>query len=154
MDAIATLSRLLEHTAWANREALAALERTQHPELARKLLAHVVATEFLWLDRLQGTSQRHPVWPDWSLGEIGARQAELPGAWRALLGNCGTAGLLREVSYVNSRGERWSSTVHDVIAHAALHGAHHRGQIAAELRRAGLEPAYVDFVHAARTGQI
>jgi uncharacterized damage-inducible protein DinB len=154
MDAIATLSRLLEHAAWADVETLAALERASHNEPARKLLAHVVATEFLWLDRLQGTSQRHPVWPDWSLEEIGTRQAELPGAWRAFLGDCGAAGLLREVSYVNSRGERWSSTVHDVVAHVALHGAHHRGQIAAELRRAGLEPPYVDFVHAARTGQI
>ena len=41
-----------------------------------------------------------------------------------------------------------------LLGHVALHGAHHRGRIAAELRRASLEPPYVDFVHAARSGRI
>jgi uncharacterized damage-inducible protein DinB len=33
--------------------------------------------------------------------------------------------------------------------HVLLHSAHHRGQIAFELRASGQEPAYTDFIHAA-----
>jgi len=154
MTALATLSRHLDHAAWANRETLAALTRAPLHHPTRKLLAHVVATEFLWLDRLQATPPRHPVWPDWSLSETSAHAADLPAAWRAFLAGCGEAGLAHQVSYVNSRGQRWSTTVHDILTHVALHGAHHRGQVAAELRRAGVDPPDLDFVHAARTDQL
>jgi uncharacterized damage-inducible protein DinB len=41
-----------------------------------------------------------------------------------------------------------------VLTHVVLHGAYHRGQIAADLRAAGLEPPYTDFIEAARRGEI
>jgi uncharacterized damage-inducible protein DinB len=33
-----------------------------------------------------------------------------------------------------------------------IHGAHHRGQIIAELRAAGAEPPYTDYIHSVRQG--
>jgi uncharacterized damage-inducible protein DinB len=35
-----------------------------------------------------------------------------------------------------------------------IHSAYHRGQIAADVRAAGHEPAYTDFIHATRTGRV
>ena len=49
-------------------------------------------------------------------------------------------------------GERFESTLGDSLQHGVLHGAYHRGQIAADVRAAGGEPAYTDFIHAAREG--
>ena len=31
--------------------------------------------------------------------------------------------------------------------HVIMHSAYHRGQIAADVRAAGLTPAYTDFIH-------
>jgi uncharacterized damage-inducible protein DinB len=35
-----------------------------------------------------------------------------------------------------------------------MHSAYHRGQIAADMRAAGFEPVYTDFIHAVRQGYI
>jgi uncharacterized damage-inducible protein DinB len=33
-----------------------------------------------------------------------------------------------------------------------MHSAYHRGQVALEMRAAGHQPAYTDFIHAVRQG--
>jgi uncharacterized damage-inducible protein DinB len=62
--------------------------------------------------------------------------------------------LTEEVSYTNSKGEAWSSTVDEILTHIAIHSAYHRGQIAADLRSAGQTPAYTDYIHAVRHGLV
>jgi uncharacterized damage-inducible protein DinB len=86
--------------------------------------------------------------------EIRDGLAELAGAWEAILTSPGDVALSREVSYVNSKGEPWTSAVKDVLTHVVTHSAYHRGQIAAEMRRAGHEPAYTDFIEAVRRGLV
>jgi uncharacterized damage-inducible protein DinB len=94
------------------------------------------------------------VWPELGLPEIAAQIDRLEAAWSAALdGYAAAPGRFAEtVPYVNSQGEAWTSSAGDILEHAVLHGAHHRGQIAAALRRAGAEPAYTDFIHAVRRG--
>jgi uncharacterized damage-inducible protein DinB len=41
-----------------------------------------------------------------------------------------------------------------MLVHTVLHSAYHRGQVAAEVRAAGGEPAYTDFIHAVRQGLV
>ena len=62
------------------------------------------------------------------------------------------AGLNEKIEYRNSKGEPWSSRVEDILTHVLFHSAYHRGQVALEMRAAGLEPAYTDFIHAVRQG--
>ena len=38
--------------------------------------------------------------------------------------------------------------------HVLMHSAYHRGQIALEMRAAGMEPAYTDFIQAVRQGLV
>jgi uncharacterized damage-inducible protein DinB len=58
------------------------------------------------------------------------------------------------VTYNNSRGERWTSKIEDILQHVVMHSAYHRGQIAIDMRAAGLVPAYTDFIHAVRQSNI
>lgn len=161
MDGIETLDRLrrlFAWDAWANRETLSALRAAGEPPLeAVRLLAHVVGTGWLWRARLRDEPSPLPVWPELDLAEIDRQIDRLDGAWSATLdeyaSDADPAGRLAEpVSYVNSLGEAWTSSAGDILEHAVLHGAHHRGQIAAALRRIGCEPAYTDFIHAVRRG--
>src|SRR5690606_1364355 len=64
----------------------------------------------------------------------------------ALLAELGPADLEREVSYRNSAGRAFESTVVDLLMHVALHGSYHRGQIALLLREGGAEPSATDYV--------
>jgi uncharacterized damage-inducible protein DinB len=58
------------------------------------------------------------------------------------------------VSYVNSKGEPWTNRAEDILLHVVFHSAYHRGQIASDMRPAGLQPAYTDFIHAIRSGKL
>jgi uncharacterized damage-inducible protein DinB len=161
MDATETLDRLrrlFAWDAWANRETLAALRAAgAPPDETVRLLAHVAGTGWLWWARLRHEPSPLAVWPELGLAEIDRQIDRLEAAWNATLdeyaGQADPAGRLAEpISYVNSQGEAWSNRAADVLEHAVLHGAHHRGQIAAALRRAGAEPPYTDFIHAVRRG--
>ena len=136
---------------WANEETLKSLRRTAPPSGVR-WLAHIVAAELLWLARLRDAAPSLPVWPDFDLDDTARRLAESRRAWTAHLESLTGDDLSDSVGYRNSKGEFWTSTVADILTHVSHHGAYHRGQIASAVRAAGGEPAYTDFIHAARQG--
>ncbi len=147
--------RLFAYDRWANAETLSSVRRAESPpERSRKLMAHIVAAEALWLDRIHGLKPRMAVWPEFSLDECERQMIAVAAEWEELLRALNEAELGREVEYRNSKGEAWRSSVADVLTHVVFHSAYHRGQIAADLRAHGHEPAYTDFIHAARQGLI
>jgi uncharacterized damage-inducible protein DinB len=151
------LRRQFAYDAWANGEALAGLKASANPHPSarpRQLLAHILSAERLWLERIRNQAQSLPVWPDFSLEQCEAQIDELARLWRDFLGQLSDPGLTEKVTYKNSKGEPWTSTVEDILIHAMLHSAYHRGQIASEVRASGEQPAYTDFIHAARQGLI
>lgn len=147
--------RLVAYDRWANAAVVAALRAADPaPPAALKLLAHVAAAERLWLDRIDGRREPIEVWPDQPLVEIAATLGGLDDRWEGFFAGLVPERLEEPVSYVNSKGEPWSSTVGDILTHVTLHSAYHRGQIATALRAAGHAPAYTDFIHATRQGII
>ena len=155
MDLTHHFRRQFEYDPWANREVLTAI-RGSRASAARslQLLAHIVSAELLWLERLQQQPQSQPVWPEWSLDQCEARSMEVGDLWRKYLAELAPDDLAKTVSYKNSKGEPWTSTVEDVVTHVLLHSAYHRGQIASFMRANGDTPAYTDFIHAVRQGLI
>ena len=155
MSFLEHLQRQFEYEFWANREELSVLSRLPDPPAkAVQLLAHIVAAQLLWLDRLQNNPQRTAVWPDFSLAECGAHLQTSEAEWRSYLAGLTDDELNARCSYRNSKGEPWESSVVDILNHVPLHSAHHRGQIAIETRRAGSQPAYTDYIHAVRSGYL
>lgn len=73
-------------------------------------------------------------------------------SWRKYLAGLSPAGFEEKIDYYNSKGEPFSSRVEDIITHVLMHSAYHRGQAALEMRAAGLQPAYTDFIHGVRQG--
>jgi uncharacterized damage-inducible protein DinB len=146
------IRRWLRYNVWANREVLKSLSASA-PTSALKRMAHIAAAEGLWLDRIAGKTTG-AVWPDQDLEKIGEAVAAVESRWRELLQEVDEPGLARKVQYKNSKGEPWASSVADVVQHVVFHSAYHRGQIASDLRAAGKEPAYTDFIHAVRQGFI
>ena len=155
MERIDRLRRLFEYDDWANREVVGALAKAgEAPKRSLGVMAHIVGAELLWLDRMRGQKAKVAVWPELSLERCRAELTELEKSLDDFLDDLAPADLDREVTYVNSKGESWSSTLNDILSHVLFHSAYHRGQIASDLRAAGLEPAYTDFIHAARTGAL
>lgn len=152
---LAMLNRLFVYDAWGNRAALDSLRNTPAaPPRAVALLAHLAGSGRLWLERLHGRPQSLPVWPALGLDECARAFEENREAWAAYLSNLEEDDLRRTVTYVNTKGERFESSIADILLHVTHHGAYHRGQIALLVRHVGAEPAYTDYVHAARTGRL
>ncbi|HEV2730870.1 MAG TPA: DinB family protein [Terriglobales bacterium] len=155
MDIFDYLNRLFAYDEWANQEVLAALRSAATPPArSLKLIAHILSAEGLWLVRLSRQKAVLPVWPDLTLAECDAEAEKLGVAWRSYLEECQGPGLARQIKYVNSKGENWTGRVDDILLHVITHSAYHRGQIASDMRAAGLTPAYTDFIHGVRQGLV
>jgi uncharacterized damage-inducible protein DinB len=147
----APLRRLLRYDAWANEQTMRSLQQAEPPARSLRWMGHIIGAEHLWLARMQGTPSDLPVWPELSSGECEARLPQL--SKRLGMFDFERDGPLgRSVSYTNSKGEPWTSTVEEILTHLVIHSAYHRGQIASDLRNAGQEPAYTDYIHAVRQG--
>ena len=152
MDLPGQLQRQFAHDAWANEQTLASLRGITPPERSLQFMSHIVAAEWLWLGRLKQWKQAFPAWPEWTREQCEAEAGKLPPLWQDLIRGMRPAGLDQTATYLNSKGEEWTSEVGDVLTHVLLHSAYHRGQIAADLRATGHTPAYTDYIHAVRQG--
>jgi len=117
-------------------------------------MGHIIAAEMLWHARLSGEHPALPVWPDLAPAQCEVWLDDLERLWQKYLEHAVPARLGERVGYANTKGESFVSTVEDVLTHVVMHSAYHRGQIAADVRAAGRQPAYTDFIHATRTGRI
>ncbi|MGH7496518.1 MAG: DinB family protein [bacterium] len=155
MSMVEHYHRLCAYDAWANREVLAFFKQAAAPPpRALRFFAHVLAAEFLWLNRMENEKQELAVWPEFSLAECETHLARLAAKWQTFMKNLTAARLAHMVVYKNTKGEDWSSTVNDILTHVFMHAAYHRGQIATAMRDAGHIPAYTDFIHAVRSGSV
>lgn len=145
--------RVFSHMYWADHQLVAQLRAA--PESATpavlRLFSHVLAAERVWLLRLSGEeSAAQPIWPEYTLEELATLAADNATAYARLLERLDAAGAAAEVVYRNSQGVEFRSVVSDVLTHVALHGAYHRGQVAAAVRAAGGVPVNTDFITFAR----
>jgi len=111
-----------------------------------ELYAHIVGSEHVWLARITGEATDLPVWPLLDLSACRELTRSTLAAYRKLIAGLDEAGLARRVAYVNSAGATFENTVEDMLVHVAMHGSYHRGQIAAAMRAAGLEPSPTDYI--------
>ncbi len=146
---------LFSYDDWANGEALHSLQGTPSaPRRPLDVMAHVAATQWVWMDRLRTQAQRCPVWPGWTLEQTAAELADLRPAWQQYFNHIGGAGLAGKIFYTNSKGEKFSNSVEEILSHVCFHGVYHRGQIAAAVRAASGAPAYTDYIGAVRDGKV
>ncbi|MDP9176598.1 MAG: DinB family protein [Gemmatimonadota bacterium] len=143
----ASLSRLFDHLRWADAGVQASLtDAVNPPPHTLDLFAHVVAAEHVWLSRIGQVKPEVEVWPKLSLAqclELATRNAD---EFSALVESLDDIGLDGGVTYRNSAGLEFTSSVRDILLHVALHGAYHRGQIAAAVRAGGDTPASTDYI--------
>ena len=140
--------RLIQHAGWADHRVLGILRKhTTVNDRARKLFCHVLAAERVWITRLDGRdSSGVPIWPDLSLDECAVWLEENETSYEKYLSGLTENGLDHLVTYTNSKGLEFHTPVREVLTQVALHGAGHRGQIAAVLRDAGNEAVNTDFI--------
>jgi uncharacterized damage-inducible protein DinB len=146
------MRRQFAYNAWANREVLVAVRSGGENKRSLQLMSHILAAERVWLERLKQQPQSVPVWPEPDLAQCETEAVELERLWFEFLDLITAGDVSLPISYTNSKGEAWTSTIVDVLTHVVMHSAYHRGQIATHMRASGQTPANTDFIHGMRRG--
>lgn len=144
----------MRHAAWANQRVLDLLQVVNTAELRPLLLfTHVLTTEQIYLERLTELDPwPQNFWPELSPAECAALVAENRVQDESFFETLPETDLERAVKYRNSQGAEFHTPIKDLLTHVALHGAYHRGQIAAAMRAGGDEPVNTYFIGFVREG--
>ncbi len=142
--------RLLEHMFWADDLVAESLAAARDPvDEAWSLYAHVLGAEQIWLARILGEPDG-AVWPATDTESLEALRVHLLEGYATLLQELTDEELGISISYRNSAGDRFETSVEDILHHVFLHGSYHRGQVALLLRQASEVPAPSDYIAFAR----
>jgi uncharacterized damage-inducible protein DinB len=140
-------TRLFQHLAWADARVLESLRSAQNPQKrGLELYSHILGSEHVWLSRINGTTRQVDVWPVLTLEECERLGKENVAAFRDLVSRLTPDLLEKSITYRNSAGDQFTSTVEDMLTHVAMHGSYHRGQIATALRAGGDAPSPTDYI--------
>ena len=140
-------TKLFDHMEWADRRALASLRGMANPPAtAVELLAHILGASRVWLARMDGSKSPLAVWPKLTLDEAERVINENANGYRRILSNLPSAGLHQPITYKNSAGDQFTSTIEDMLTQVITHASYHRGQITAQVRATGGTPNPTDYI--------
>lgn len=112
-------------------------------ERLSRLFCHVLNAHQTWNSRIQGVSPTLGIWEELPVSKLRALdQANL----KASLLILGHQELQETIHYKTSRGEAFSNSIRDILFHIINHSTYHRGQIATDLRKIGIEPVVTDYI--------
>jgi uncharacterized damage-inducible protein DinB len=114
----------------------------------RDTLAHMVAVEWLWLERWRGRSPKSIISADDfpALVSVVERWNAVEREMREYIANLDEEALTSPLTYMNLQGEEWTYQLREMVAHVLNHQSYHRGQVATLLRMLGIQPPQVDFL--------
>ncbi|MBW8361366.1 MAG: damage-inducible protein DinB [Kaistella sp.] len=140
---------LFEYNHHANRQLIELILQHFHeiPKRSQQLISHLVNAHQIWNSRILNTPA-FEVWQvnDWKiLSDLNTQNYE------------NTLTIIEEFpldenrEYSNSKGDRFSNKIREVLFHVVNHSTYHRAQIASDLRQTGIEPINTDYIFYKRT---
>ena len=135
--------QLYDYTFWANARMLDAAEQLSPEQLFQEhgqswgsvhgVLVHMLSAEWIWLRRWLGESPKAVLDPgDFpTLSALRARWRGNEDELRRFVAGQSQGSLQRLVTYTNTMGLAYTLPLWQLMAHAANHATHHRGELAA-----------------------
>lgn len=137
---------LFEYNDWANKAAAGSISGTTNVDSkALSLFGHIVNSQRLWLNRISGQEKNNP-WEDQSLDESIILSSISTAAWLDFIKGMTENDFDVSIKYVNTKGERYTNTIKQILTHVINHSTYHRAQIAGLVRQAGGKPAATDYI--------
>lgn len=150
--------QLYDYNRWANRRVLDVVGALTPEQLTRDLgssfpsvrdtLAHVLAAEWVWLERWRGSSPTS--FPDDSgldsHAAIVTRWDEHESDQAAFLEDLTEDRLREVVAYRNTAGQPFAEPLWQLMRHVVNHSTYHRGQVTTMLRQMGAAAVGTDLI--------
>ena len=145
----AHFKKIFNYNAWANTKLINCIKGQQITEIiVLKLLSHIVLAEQTWMLRLKnGDYQNKNFWQELNITECEKISNKNYLDYIEFINvKNDESEFTNTVTYKNSKGIEFTTTIEDVLTHVAFHSAYHRGQIAREIRKLDKEPVLTDYI--------
>ena len=147
MSLLEQLRRLWAHAAWADQLFLAELQRLPTiPPIVLREYTHILGAEEVWLARLELRPSRTVVWPELPWSEVEELACDTREGYERYLTGCTEGDIEQSVTYRNSAGQEFTTSIVDILFHVVLHGQYHRGKVNVHLRQVEQAPVPADFI--------
>ncbi len=158
----AYVEQLIDYNYWANGLIMKFVEKLSAAEFiqdisysqnsVRDILAHIMLSERLWLDRMNGKSRVLDEYKKFSNPSRFGTLKTLYNEWfdlelrmREFLANMSAEKLTEGFSYQRSDGSEYENSYLDVFTQLVLHGMQHRSELAVILTNLGHSPGNIDY---------
>jgi uncharacterized damage-inducible protein DinB len=146
---------LVQYHCWATKKLLSYLQALPHNVLTvpinsvfpniEAVLVHMLADDELWLERMKGNEQSDMEEKyGWPVKQFILAYDRFLEDLRNFVSDVEDVNAV--VSYTNSKGERASNTILEMIYHIVNQGTYHRGNISAMLHQAGYDSMATDYI--------
>ncbi len=112
-------------------------------EKSVKLYSHILNAHHIWNHRIDA---RQPVFGVWEEHPIHHFKTIDDANHAYTLSILDRLELTDSIDYSNTSGQAFANNVQDILFHVVNHSTYHRGQIAIEFRKCGLEPLMTDYI--------
>jgi len=155
---LSVVNELFNHNYWARDRQLQACAALTEDQFLRPLgssfpsvrdtLAHLVAVEWIWLERWRGRSPRSLLPPEDfpTVAAVSERWHQVESEMRQYLASLSEEALANPITYVNTRGQTWTYILWRMMLHVLNHQSYHRGQVTTLLRQLEVQAPEVDFL--------
>lgn len=140
-------TEIFQYEKWANTEIIKAIVKSNSSsEKVLSLMSHITNAQIIWLSRIKKTVPDTEVWKLHKRDELIARHTESTDNILNFLNERNEDDHERLIAYENSKGEKFITSVKDILIHLSHHSAYHRGQIVSLLKSEGEVIPYTDYI--------
>ena len=152
------IKHIYEYNRWANESILDAVSKLTSEQFTKDLqsshrsvrdtMAHILAAEWIWLERWKGVSPKALLDPaDFPTVEaVRERLNDVETECTGFIERLTDESLEQAVTYTNTKGEKWTYSLGQMMQHVANHSSYHRGQVTTMLRQLGVDARAVDLL--------
>lgn len=140
--------KLLKYDHAVNSQLLDILKKIKKPsDRSRHLFSHILTAQKVWMRRLKNeTLKGVEIWPDLSWDQCEELLEKNWKIYQEYLANISDNYLKEVFTYLTSKGKIYHTHRRDILIQVIIHGGHHRGQIAHELRALNVKPPNTDYI--------
>ena len=138
---------LFKYNDWATRHcAESILNLKKKSNKAEEILSHLISAQQIWLNRVLQRDVVTDPWKKLTEEEWIPKSTPLTSEWINFLEGLHENDFEKRIEYTNTKGDRFTNTIKDIVVQVLNHSTYHRAQIALLIRQAGGEPAKTDYI--------
>ena len=143
---------IFQYENWANLKITDCLLSTKElPEKPLSLISHIANAQMIWLGRIKNEHPNTKVWQIYDRSEISGLIKNSSSNLIEFINSISENDFKKLISYTNTKGDKFNSTIEEILIQLTHHSAYHRGQIVLLLKNLIPDLPVTDYIYYLRS---